>query len=213
MQNGRIIAYWSTKLTKSQCNYTAMEKELLSIVMCFKEFWSMLLGTHITVFTDHKNLTFHTLNVQRVLRWHLFLKEFGPEFQYLPGKNNILAVCFSRLPLMSKPSEGKATRKDVYQTPPDEKEMQRIEKIMDNPEIMELFLNHPPLEATGNPITMQNVQQHQFNDLELNEMRQLMEDSAIGSASTKGDPLTTRSRIWNVTPANSTINAMEQCGS
>eukprot|EP00957_Ditylum_brightwellii_P186401 14192395-Ditylum_brightwellii.AAC.1 len=38
---------------------------------------------------------------------------------------------------------------------------------------MESFLNHPPLEAMENPITMKNVQQHQFIDLELSEIRRL----------------------------------------
>eukprot|EP00957_Ditylum_brightwellii_P154975 11795587-Ditylum_brightwellii.AAC.1 len=38
---------------------------------------------------------------------------------------------------------------------------------------MELFLNHPLLEAIEDPITMQNVQQHQFVDLELNKIRRL----------------------------------------
>ena len=66
----------------------------------------MLIGAKLNVYTDHKNLTFRTMSMQRILRWRLYLENFDVNLRYIEGSKNVLADCFSRLPKMSKPSVG-----------------------------------------------------------------------------------------------------------
>ncbi|TPX14390.1 uncharacterized protein E0L32_012456, partial [Thyridium curvatum] len=56
------VAYFSKKLHGPELNYQIHDKELMAIIECFKEWRPYLSGTQhpITVFTDHKNLTYFT---------------------------------------------------------------------------------------------------------------------------------------------------------
>ena len=101
-QKGKPIAFYSRKLSPAQTRYTTTERELLAIVETLKEFRNILLGQTIKVYTDHVNLTYKTCNSNRVMRWRLLIKEYGPELIYLPGDKNIVADALSRLHL--KPS-------------------------------------------------------------------------------------------------------------
>ncbi len=105
IQERRPVAYFLQKLTKSQQNYTTMEKEMLSIVATLKELWSMLLGKDIHVFMDHKNLTFNTLKTQRVLHWRTKIEECIPILHYIEGPCNFLADNFSRLHRLVTPAQ------------------------------------------------------------------------------------------------------------
>ena len=84
-------------MDRAQYNYTTTEKELLSVVETLKEFRNILLGHQITVYTDHKNLTYHFFNTERVMCWRLILEESGPELKYIKGENNVVADALSRL--------------------------------------------------------------------------------------------------------------------
>jgi hypothetical protein len=94
LQEGRPVAYFSQRLTKSQQNYTTMEKEIISIVATLKEFRSMLLGANIYIFTVHKNLTFDTLKTQCILRWRTKLKSFHPCYTTLRAPTIFLPTTF-----------------------------------------------------------------------------------------------------------------------
>ena len=72
-QKGKPIAFYYRKMNSAQQNYTTTEKELLSIVATLKEFRNTLLGHQITVYTDHKNLTYKYFNIERLMRWRLIL--------------------------------------------------------------------------------------------------------------------------------------------
>ena len=74
---------------------------MLSIVETLKEFRNILLGHHIKVYTDHKNLTFVNFNTERVMRWRLIIKEYLPKLLYVKGETNIVADALSRLDLVT----------------------------------------------------------------------------------------------------------------
>jgi hypothetical protein len=96
-QNGKPIAFCSRKMNSAQQNCTATEKELLSIAAALKEFRNVLPGQQTTVFADHKNLTCKNFNVERVMRWRLVLKEFGPDLQGMEAEHNAVADALSQL--------------------------------------------------------------------------------------------------------------------
>ena len=87
-------------MTPAQIKYITTEVELLGIVGTLTESHKIILVHRITVYTDHKNLTFENFTTERVLHWRLILEESGPEIKYIKGTDNGAACALSILPLI-----------------------------------------------------------------------------------------------------------------
>ena len=82
-----------------------------------KEFFTIILGHLITVYTDHKNLTFENFTTEIVLCWRLMLEEYGPEIKYIKGPDNDAAYALSRLPLINSDiTESGVTREQLAES-------------------------------------------------------------------------------------------------
>jgi hypothetical protein len=60
----------------------------------------MLLGAPITIYTNHKKIThkLSSFSTQRILRWCLLLEEFGCNYKYKEGSQNLVADTLSCFP-------------------------------------------------------------------------------------------------------------------
>nr|XP_027118569.1 uncharacterized protein LOC113735782 [Coffea arabica] len=94
------IYYASKALNGAQLNYSTTEKELLDMVFAIEKFRPYLLGTKVTVFSDHATLRYlMTKNdaKPRFIRWILLLQEFNLEIKDKSGAENLVADHLSRL--------------------------------------------------------------------------------------------------------------------
>jgi transposase InsO family protein len=82
-------------------------------VETLREYKCILLGHLITIYTDHKNLTFSNFTTDRITRWRLIVEEYGPKIVYLPGKCNIIANALSRLPKL-EPHDKSAFLEEIF---------------------------------------------------------------------------------------------------
>ena len=106
------IAFGSRTLSKSEQNYSQIEKEALSLIFGVRKFHSYLLGRKFTLVTDHKPLTYilrpkrgiPPLAAARLQRWALILAAYNYNIEYRPTGAHANADSLSRLPLKSERS-------------------------------------------------------------------------------------------------------------
>ncbi len=98
-QNNKPVAFLSHKLSPAERNYSTHEKEQLAIITALREWRHYLLGTKITIETDHLSLKYlqtQPMLSERQARWQEFLSQFDFTIEYKPGKQNIIADALSR---------------------------------------------------------------------------------------------------------------------
>ena len=138
-----------------------------------KEYHDILYSGVINVYTDHKNLTFNMLSVPRVMRWKMFLEQYDINLTYVPGKTNVLADCFSRLPWMDGPLPGKNELKgtkidfrklvvpkdveDVFMSTGEVPPLMPTLCSNEDVDLLELFANLPALSKMTCPLTVANI--------------------------------------------------------
>ncbi len=178
MQEGKPVAFFSRKLNSAQRNYTTGEKEILSIVETLKEYRTMLFGCReLHVYTDHRNLTFTTFQTQRVLRWRLFLEEYGPIFHYIPGDKNLAADALSRLPFSERQTSDPGILGIFPEKPIDmSRHSQRVDSfysiITDDPALLDCFVHLPDQQDIPFQMDYQTIAEAQVQDAALLQQAQ-----------------------------------------
>lgn len=119
------ICYASASLTKSQRNYSQIEKEAFSLIFGVTKFRQYLYGRKFTLVTDHKPLekifgADHAIPDRvssRLQRWALTLMGYDYDLVYKQGQKHLNADALSRLPMNVEaqiPYNGQDEFSDVF---------------------------------------------------------------------------------------------------
>ena len=102
LQEGQPVVYASRTLTDTECRYSNIERELLSVVFGLERLHHYTFGKPITVETDHQLLTSIwkktiATSSPRLQRLLLRLAQYDVNIEYLRGKENVIADALSRV--------------------------------------------------------------------------------------------------------------------
>ena len=104
--------YQASKTLANSHNYTTIEKELLVFAFTFDKFKAYLVGTKVTVCTDHSTIKYLISNKDATLRfiyWIFLLQEFDLRIKDRKDTENQVANYLSRL----EPDASTLTKQDI----------------------------------------------------------------------------------------------------
>jgi hypothetical protein len=94
----RPIAYASRKYTLAERNYCTFQQEAAAVVWALEKFSNFHQGYHVTVQSDHKNLSWIKKSAMpQLTRWRLRLQDFDFSLEYYEGVKNVVADGLSRM--------------------------------------------------------------------------------------------------------------------
>lgn len=93
------VMYASRKLSKTERNYSVIEKECLGIVWALQKFEKYLYGREFVLETDHRPLMYlqrSKLANSRLMRWSLLIQPYRFRIEAIKGRDNVGADYLSR---------------------------------------------------------------------------------------------------------------------
>ncbi|GBP65992.1 Transposon Tf2-8 polyprotein [Eumeta japonica] len=104
------LGFYSSKLSDTQQKYSAYDRELLAIYMAIKHFRNQIEGRQLTIYTDHKPITYAFAKIgtdsetPRRTRQLLFISEFTTDIRHVSGEGNAVADALSRVDAITCPT-------------------------------------------------------------------------------------------------------------
>ncbi|SAL96249.1 hypothetical protein, partial, partial [Absidia glauca] len=149
------IGFMARALSKSERNYSTTKRELLAIIFALKKFHQFLWANPFKLYTDHKALTFiHTQSIANpmMINWLDTLLDYTFEVIHLPGIDNTLPDCLSRLfsPLKEL-GEGKACKPNVHKINKRVRDIQHHKPHFTTKHIIQMIHTRQPQERITPP--------------------------------------------------------------
>ena len=136
LQEGQPVAYTSRALTKTETNYSQIEKELLAVLFSLEHFDHYVYGRKVTVHSDHKPLEIIANKPiltapKRLQRMLLRMQRYAYNIRFKPGKEMVIADTLSRAYGSSEQQHGTQTYSTSLIQSPLERSLEIVNAIED----------------------------------------------------------------------------------